>query len=296
MPAPWGFTGPQFLALYGVGFTLALALALVVRVLSRHPAPGRRGKPAGTVSFDVYTVACLAGGQRRVVDTAVMALVADGQLSVSRGRMLTIRGHTAREPVQQAVLRSFAACPTVTPGLLRKRTQGAPEVRGVQEAAQQRGLLLSGRQRNTARLAGLPMALLVVTGAVRLVNGVQLGRPVGVLVLFLLVSGLAAVLLLLFPPRLSRRGSGVLKTLLSTRRTGSHVLWNQDGEDLAVPISVLDVAFMGAAGVTDPTLRSTLFGHTSSSSDSSSSGGGCGGGGCGGGSCGGGGCGGGCGG
>ena len=56
-------------------------------------------------AYDVYEVAFLAGGPRRAVDTAVVALVESGRVRVSRlSGELSVVEHRRRHPVEAAVL------------------------------------------------------------------------------------------------------------------------------------------------------------------------------------------------
>lgn len=54
--------------------------------------------------LDVYDIACLAGGTDRVVDTAVVALVAAGRLRVHSPGQLATADLVRRHPVEAAVL------------------------------------------------------------------------------------------------------------------------------------------------------------------------------------------------
>jgi hypothetical protein len=55
-------------------------------------------------ALDVYGIACLAGGQVRVVDTALVALVESGRLRVSAPGCLATVQLARRHPVEAAVL------------------------------------------------------------------------------------------------------------------------------------------------------------------------------------------------
>ena len=60
--------------------------------------------PDGTPQLDVYDIAYLAGGQGRVVDTALVALVESGRIRVHPPGGLTVVEPTRRHPVEGAVL------------------------------------------------------------------------------------------------------------------------------------------------------------------------------------------------
>jgi hypothetical protein len=60
---------------------------------------------SGTVPvLDVYEIACLAGGQDRMVDVALLALVQTGRVRVVRPGQLATVGLARRHPVEAAVL------------------------------------------------------------------------------------------------------------------------------------------------------------------------------------------------
>jgi hypothetical protein len=151
--------------------------------------------------------------------------------------------------------------------------------------------------------AALPPAAVFCVGAARLVNGVRLGRPVGLLVVALLLSGGITVAVAANAPRRTLAGDRLLErarqgTVPDPRLFGSYGIasYAPAGGDMRVPAAVLGVAVLGAAGVADLDLRQALYGGMSGSGSSDSGGGGCGGGDSGGGGggcgCGGGGCGG----
>lgn len=303
---PWGLSGPQFLGVYAAAFVASLLVVAAVRsALRRGPA---RIPTADASRADVYTLAVLNGGRDRVVDTAVQALVAGGQLRVSRDHKIAVCGLAAPdEPVQQAVLACVERLPLSD--LRRVRTAGRdtePVVR-VEQAAVDSGLLLGADRMRSARAAALIPAAVVGVAVARLVNGVRLGRPVGFLVLALVAGVVVTVIAAAAVSRGTRAGERLVERARQAHATapegfgsyGSRGAFAAAG--LLVPAEVLGVAVLGVGGVLDPELRTALYGAPSSSGGGSSgSGGSCGsgdsGGGCGGGGCGGGGCGGGCGG
>ena len=61
-------------------------------------------EPGTTPQLDVYDIAYLAGGQERVVDTALVALVEAGRIQVQPPGRLTVVEPARRHPVEAAVL------------------------------------------------------------------------------------------------------------------------------------------------------------------------------------------------
>ncbi|CAG6398715.1 conserved membrane hypothetical protein [Actinacidiphila cocklensis] len=297
MSQPWGMSGPEFLAAYAAAFAAAGIATAALRAGFRKRQD--TDPTAGTGPADVYTLAVVGGGTARVVDTAVQALIESGRLRAGRDHRITACGTpTAHEPVQQAVLGCFDRERGLDISAARARGADSEPVRQVARSAVARGLLLGPGSHRAAVTAALPLLAVLCVGVARLVNGVRLGRPVGLLVLALLVSGVITVVAAAKAPHRTLAGDRLLERArqggapdpgLFGRYVDAYAPAGGDG--LPVPAAVLGVAVLGAAGVADPDLRQALYGGlsgSSGSSDSAGSGGGCGGGG--------GGCGGGCGG
>ncbi|MFF4265959.1 TIGR04222 domain-containing membrane protein [Streptomyces virginiae] len=68
----------------------------------------RAGTGSGGEVLDVYAYAYLAGGEQRVVESAIIALVERGTLSLGAGRLRTVDAEQPPHPVERAVI---AACP-----------------------------------------------------------------------------------------------------------------------------------------------------------------------------------------
>ncbi|MFD3465239.1 TIGR04222 domain-containing membrane protein [Streptomyces sp. NPDC058682] len=63
---------------------------------------------SGGEALDLYEYAYLAGGERRVVESAIISLVEHGTLSLQAARLRTIGAELPQHPVERAVI---AACP-----------------------------------------------------------------------------------------------------------------------------------------------------------------------------------------
>lgn len=284
MNAPWGFTGPEFLGLYAAGFAVAVLLGVAVRRAARSFYPAT---DTGVIP-DVYTIAWVVGGARQVVNTAVYALIRGGHLRAARDGTLTFCGSIPDEPVQRAVLEAARTREITNTTLVQEAARRLPEIHRAGDAARRLGLLPSRKRRLAGRLAGLPTLVLIGVGIARVVNGVRLGRPVGWLVTFLLVSLVVAAVFVCTPPRITPAGWYAVR---NSGRPSYPVPWGPAGDGPEVLPAVLAVATTGWINIPDPTLRVSLFrsGFSSSSSSSPSGGGsgGCGsscggGGGCGG--------------
>ncbi|MEV6628773.1 TIGR04222 domain-containing membrane protein, partial [Amycolatopsis sp. NPDC051114] len=200
MADPWGISGPDFVVLY----IALLGAVLLIRVIvagvaasralrADHEQPG----PPPTV----YELAFLAGGPDRAVDTAIAALVERGQLRVNSYRQISKAGTRPVDPLERAVADVAKLKTTST---IRAKVRGSAAMRALEESLDQRGLLASAAAKRRSRTFGLVLQLAVlVLGVVRLVNGISLGRPVGVLVFLVLI---AAVLTIVAAVRRSKTG------------------------------------------------------------------------------------------
>src|SRR3954452_15019693 len=89
---------------------------------------------------DVYDIAQLTGGLTRVVDTAVVALLERGRLTVdSAGRLQAVG--TAVHPVEVAVLDLAGPRPRRSVATVRVRAQDDPRLTAVAERLVAAGLL-----------------------------------------------------------------------------------------------------------------------------------------------------------
>jgi uncharacterized protein (TIGR04222 family) len=293
-------------------------------VLIRHASAGGR-----KWELDPYEVAYLAGGSARAADVAIAELTHSGALRVdSRGRLSMADPAAAAASLAST---RYGIVParlpdglrTVTTRLYLRKSPGIAAIGGRLRAA---GLMMSGRRAATPPLVMVILAAaLLVTGALRIHEGVTNHRPVGNLSALVFVTVVIALFFSVILSVLSRTttlGRACLRDLRQARSSGAFASPAGAGpaypgsaypasglaSGLAAPLGgamMFGVALAGFAAVEDPGLRSALFaglpaassGSSSGSScgSSSSCGGGgssCGGGGCGGGGCGGGGCGG----
>ncbi len=301
MNQPWGISGPQFLGWYMGALVVSIVVALVVQGLLRRvprtsvddvrPVPGADG---GGFATNTYTLAALAGGERRVVDTAVQALIEGSVARVSRDHRITVCGEAPDEPVQRAVFDCFGPHERTLQDV-RSCAQGTKPVRWITSAAVERGLLLDARRRRAVTSTILLPLVVFGVGIARLVNGLHLKRPVGYLLVLLAITAIVIVVMGYCAPRRTWAGQEFLRQEELRPRTGRNQQAADTGSSPGVLVSaaVLGVALLGAEGVRDESLRQALYGSTGSSGSGSSSGCGstsnscgssssCGGGGCGG--------------
>jgi uncharacterized protein (TIGR04222 family) len=279
MDQPWGVSGPEFLALYVVGFLAALAVMLGVHaVLARVGTRARADE-----RLDVYQAAYVAGGRRRLVDTAIAALALRDKVLVSRGGRLTpVEGTPPNGPVEAAVGRLLTY--PMSRRAMHRKMRNDPAVLAVHHQVRSRGLVLDGTQALVWRLmVVLPVAVFVV-GVARAVNGMNMDRPTDNLQMMLFFS--VVVLYWVLATRLtvsrvpSAAGRAALRVLRKEHRPSS-----RNARRASVEHQLAGVAVVGYAAIFDPSLRTALSSSSASASGGGSSGSGCGsgGGGCGGG-------------
>ena len=127
------------------------------------------------VTRDVYDVAQLAGGLSRVVDTAVVALLERGRLTVDGAGRLQAVG-TAVHPVEAAVLDLAGPRPRRSITSLHARAQEEPRLTGVADRLVAAGLL---RRNPVAGLSSSWPAHLRTAAGRRVLEGWRSAPPVG---------------------------------------------------------------------------------------------------------------------
>lgn len=193
MNEPWGLSGPQFLGVFVAGMIVALVITMLLR-----RAVGARSQPDVTEPLTVDEVAYLAGGRRRVVESAIGWLIHHQWVRAQRGAKLSpVSAREDADPtdLQRAAVEEIERTPGVTMPRVRAKLVSHPAV-GRARASLVRRRLVVGGGFGLLALTALPVLAVEVVGIVRFVNGVQLGRPVGFLLLLLLVGIVAVVLTL----------------------------------------------------------------------------------------------------
>ncbi|MGH3859368.1 TIGR04222 domain-containing membrane protein [Actinokineospora sp.] len=197
MNEPWGIAGPDFLRIYLVAFAFALLFALAVRIMVRAGSADSRAASGaiGPGQLTVDELACLAGGARRVVETAVARLIDRDKVRPSRkGTVRVVEGSTATDPIDQAVMSDIRRYHERSIGLLVDKVGRDDAVRKLGEGLARKGLLV-GEDAVRARWCVLPLTVLFVVGGARWTNGLAEGRPIGWLTLALVATAVMTVLL-----------------------------------------------------------------------------------------------------
>jgi uncharacterized protein (TIGR04222 family) len=293
MSQPWGLSGPQFLGVYAVGIGLTIVIPSIFRQVVRR-VPDREI----VRQLDPYEVGYLAGGRRRVAQMIVAEQVDSGALRVDSAGTLSEADRLARTGPHADSLDRIT--PAGMPDGLRTsaicgKLESDPAIEGICRGLRADKFIISKERMTTLRLVTAAlMAALLITGILRMLEGVSNHRPVSYLFLLILLSVFVDIFLvvhILVQPPPSTAGSAYLKRLRETRdRSRSLVAPGAAAAMLAGEAVLLGVALEGFGGVPDEATRTAFLAGMSSSSGGG--GGGCSGGGCGGGGCGGGGCGG----
>ncbi|WP_170211721.1 TIGR04222 domain-containing membrane protein [Saccharothrix australiensis] len=189
-------SGPEFLQLYWIALAVSLVFAIAARV---RPRWTRGSVPAGVL--DRYDLAFLTGGPRRVVETAVAALIGSGALRSARdGAVRVVGSPRSDNPVERAVLADAARYRHRTLALLFTAVSEHDAPRAVGDRLVRRGYLVAPSTAGRwLRRGVLPMALLLLVGLVRWVNGLVIGAPVGWLTLQLALTGVLIPVLVKAP-------------------------------------------------------------------------------------------------
>lgn len=183
----WGIPGPTFLVLYPILIAVPVVIGLGWRVLQTLRGAGP------TPELTVYHLAYLAGGRRRVAETAVARLLSVRRLRVSStGTISTIKGDRATDKVERAVIGAAnrAKLGTITGKL------GAVVGKLNADLADAGLAVPEARVRHRRGAVALLCLLVTGFGVARLAAGASNHRPVGWLLLELLGSVVVLVLVL----------------------------------------------------------------------------------------------------
>jgi uncharacterized protein (TIGR04222 family) len=265
---PWGLSGPEFMQLYWTAVAVAVIAVIVAKIRSRsvaQPQPGDRG------DLTPYDLALLAAGPTRVEHTALAGLLSGGAVRVSRLGIVTraVGGRGPADPVQDYVYARYG-----TAGKLRPLGfANSPLGRQMIDTLAQRGFITS--MHRAARLRRVHWLFLVIIGVgiARMVNGLQLDRPVENLTVALFITfGIWIVCRIILgraKSKITPRG----REALNYHRTQSP---RMAATGAMVGFAVLGpIALYGLTAFPDEELSDILAMNTASTS-TSSDGGGCG--------------------
>jgi uncharacterized protein (TIGR04222 family) len=179
----WGIPGPVFLGL----FVVLVVVAWLVGPLARWNLDRRaaRGTP---VTPSLEELALLAGGRKRLIETAIARLVDGGVLRISHQRHLTPTGRPPVGDLDEAVVGAVESHPAMsTNGVLLRVHHGAA-VRAIEDGARAKGLLHDpDAVRRSKHLAVGALGLVELLGVLRLAAGIARGASVAFLVVLVVI-------------------------------------------------------------------------------------------------------------
>jgi uncharacterized protein (TIGR04222 family) len=279
----WGIGGPTFLLVYVV---LAVAAGVAAVRARRALVDVPAARPAGRLDERPYDVAYLNGGADLALTAALSAMHRTGTITTSgRGVVVAAARPESRADELERAVHHAAAAP-----VSRHRLVTAGAVASALHRIEQRlvaaGLILDAQRRQRVRLVGGWVLVVAALGIARVVAGVANGRPVGLLVVLVLVVLAAGLVLVLRVPRRTRAGDALLRQLAADHQLLSPSMrpdWEVHGPaGAALAVGVFGVGALWAA---DPAFATELAAQRAASQSAAygGSGGGDGGGGCGGG-------------
>jgi uncharacterized protein (TIGR04222 family) len=254
MNEPWGLSGTQFLLIYLI--LLGGAFAGIFYTLGKVRSSSAR-MSKGAPALEVYETAYLAGGPRRVVDTAVAGLADIGRIRVdSDGRLIWV-GKLARQPVEQAVSVQLNQGPCRLSDLRRALRQH-PAITDIGRKLAGFGLVAKETKIALAHLAAWALAVPFALGVVRLVAELRAGEMNVALAVLLVVNAAGLAWFVRIQPFRTWYGNSVLRTL---ERTTPPTGYQGPGLRLRDPLAqagAATVALFGLTAVYDPALREAL--------------------------------------
>jgi len=288
---PLNWYGTDFLILFWTLGVVLLTLAFWLRSQASGPADEFQGQP-----LSVYEVARLANNGRRVADGALAALVYEGKLElVGHQKIQRTAAPPPTDPYERSVWNLVTDSGWSDLEAVRQQAS-RPVIQSLQEldsSLMHKGLLLPPQRRQ--QLNRLPFFTALALGAFGLAKvcvGVMRHRPVGYLLIsLLLLAAVAGLSLYHYSSWKTRRGARVLR-LAEEEVRADHYRSALSGRMVALSVSLFGLSELSKLGLES---MATMFrppndsgtgmssDGSSSSSDSGSSGdSGCGSSGCGG--------------
>jgi uncharacterized protein (TIGR04222 family) len=296
--ATWGIPGPAFLVLYFAAIAAVLILSAIHR---RVLFSGNRNAPVDRLG--PQQVAYLNGGDQLAVYASLGGLRGAGAITGGPGKTLQQSGPmpAGTTPLDSAVYN--AAGRRIRARDLTGDQWVVAAVRQLREGLEAQGLAVTPAKLKAARAWALVGALVVLAGVGRLVDGLQNDKPVGFLVVAIVVAVVLTIMLLTRRRRATHAADKGLRALrqqhayLAPHQSPSYATYGATGAAMGVALwgtatlYTMDPAFAADAEVQriNASSGSGSGGDSGSSSSCSSGGSSCGGGGggCGGGGCGG---------
>jgi uncharacterized protein (TIGR04222 family) len=180
----WGMSDSSFLlllALATAGFALpAFVVARIGLGSSRAPFVGRPD--------DVFELAMLSGGTRRVQTAALVNLHTAGALRLERGTLVVAQDGAGSRPIEREIVQTLRETPRISArGLHRRLRQGAAGT-SINTALTGAGLMITPWSRAWVRWLGVPLCALAAISIARVLwsaesppDGPMTGAALGIM-------------------------------------------------------------------------------------------------------------------
>ena len=281
---PLSLNGPQFLLLYGLLTAACLAgVSRLQRRLGNGPLVA-----AADANLSPLEMAYLAGEQEQVVQTSLLSLLQAGDVTMKEG-VASCRAKPTRtlNGVETGLVRGLAAGERKAPVLLRELEDQEDLFVPLQQRLRTLGLIKSAQQIAQAKLyVAVALGGLWLLGVARLIHGLEGKRPVGFLLLALLLVALALVKRVSDVPHRTPQGERLLQDL-QVRYKDQQVSDAASNPDLLKAFALLGLVVLSgslASGMAEAQKWSGVTAADGGGGGGGGDGGGCGGGcgGCGG--------------
>ncbi|EGF27904.1 TIGR04222 domain-containing membrane protein [Rhodopirellula baltica] len=237
---PFNLDGPTFLALYGA----AIVIGLVYLLVWFHITNGWSSNPSSPPKLGWGQLSILAGGKKRLLQTTLVALQKRGIVQCDQhGFTILDRGALQAQhdddPVAVSAMKvttDYLASSNAPQSFQRLLVAIHSTATNAESQMRESGLLRSTEQRNRFRVGGFSVAgILLVVGGLRCLQGIQNDRPIGFLVLEMILAtvGLAVAFHMAGRERLTSLGQSVQeRSQRSYPETGLKSTHQTDGGDL----------------------------------------------------------------
>ncbi|HIK42466.1 TIGR04222 domain-containing membrane protein, partial [Thermoleptolyngbya sp. M55_K2018_002] len=217
-PNPLDLRGPEFLQFYLFTLSSTLLVAWALRQWLRQPS---NRTETSLPKLDPYEVAYLVNGANQVIDTAIvnMARSQPPAIEVQEKFLVPlVAPESLQHSLERAILESMHGS-KATVDSIRRHTVTVRAVETLRSRLQELGLALSSAQAAKARLYPTLLLLLpLLLGIAKVLVGLSRGRPVGFL-LMMIVVWLAVIAIFQLPPLSSRYGDRALQQIRATHQS-----------------------------------------------------------------------------
>lgn len=202
---PLDMSGPSFLMLFLVLLIVSFAVLPLLRRQLRDTGPGQAGS-----ELDEWSLAYLAGGSVRVVETGIAQLLADGKAQWNRKKR-TLEFSGSHSGLEFPLNHIAANVGQNVDAMARKIDR---YLKDVHAGLLRRGLLLQPeRRRRVGLVSALPFGLLTLLGVAKIWVGITRDRPVLFLIFLTAICVIAGLIVLFSVPERSRAGDALLQQM-----------------------------------------------------------------------------------